>query len=634
MTARFSLTEDDLLKIGQLFPRLSFTRKEQIDAILDGGTADFQAAPGSGKTTLLGAKLSLMAARWPFAHRGICILTHTNVAREEIERCLNSVPYGNALLAYPHFIGTIQSFVNKFLALPWLRELGIDVRETDEDAFAEQFFRRVNANRSARIWISQSPQQRTRAVKGVRYRGADLQLVTHDDLTLPATGTTIAHLQLVKNAMAREGRLRHEDMFAYAEQAISKVPGLVDAVEYRFPNVFIDEMQDTSDVQLNALYKVFRNDAVIQRFGDVNQAILNRTRGTLPNAFPVANCSEVRTSLRFGSTIAAVVNAVKPVGAEIVGEGPAALAPPTLILYSEATIQDVISRFGTWAATLLPADEISQYPIKAICAIKAKGNPAQKVGRHISDYFPAFDDALTPRPTNRTIRQLLRAAASTSGGNRVGAARSALLQIVQEYGATAYKEARTWRQLVQIASANDVDMETLKQLVLEIVVDPSDLTTDVSARDTIATLISKLGELIEAVTTAEDIPDEWLVDTGSANTQMDGVNSLTISAGAMRFPLHVATIASVKGETHLATLVLESCRNRKFDLANILPYFCGSETPANETHEEKLRSLMNIFVAASRPRRLLAFAMHADRATASSRASLIAKGWDVKDWTS
>ncbi|WP_343655616.1 UvrD-helicase domain-containing protein [Paraburkholderia caribensis] len=634
MTARFSLTEDDLSKIEQLFPRLSFTREEQIDAILNGDTTDFQAAPGSGKTTLLGAKLSLMAARWPFAHRGICILTHTNVAREEIERCLNSVPYGNALLAYPHFIGTIQSFVNKFLALPWLRQLGINVREIDEDAFAEQFFRRVNANGSARIWISQSPQQRTRAVKGVRYRGPDLLLVTHDDLSLPASGATIERLRLVKNAMAQEGHLRHEDMFAYAEQAISRVPGLADAVEHRFPNVFIDEMQDTSDVQLNALYKVFRNDAVIQRFGDVNQAILNRTRGTLPNAFPVANCSEVRTSLRFGSTIAEVVNAVKPVGGAIVGEGPEALAPPTLILYSDATVQKVISRFGTWAATLLPSDELGQYPIKAICAIKANGNPAQKVGRHISDYFPAFDDALTPRPTNRTVRQLLRAAASTSGGNRVGAARSALLQIVQEYGSTAYKEARTWRQLVQIASANDVHMETLRRLALEIVVDPSDLTTDASARDTIAALIAELGEMIESVTAAVDIPEEWLADTGSANTQMDGVNSLTISAGVLRFPIHVATIASVKGETHLATLVLESCRNRKFDLAGMLPFFCGSETAANETHEEKLWSLMNIFVASSRPRRLLAFAMHADRATAPSRASLIAKGWDVKDWTS
>jgi hypothetical protein len=471
-------------------------------------------------------------------------------------------------------------------------------------------------------------------VKGVRYRGAGLLLVTHDDLTLPAGGATIEHLRLVKTAMAQEGRLRHEDMFAYAEQAISKVPGLADAVEYRFPNVFIDEMQDTSDVQLNALYKVFRNDAVVQRFGDVNQAILNRSRGTLPNAFPVANCSEVRTSLRFGSTIAAVVNTVKPVGGEVVGEGPAALAPPTLILYSDATIQEVISRFGTWAATLLSPEEISQYPIKAICAIKAEGNPAQKVGRHIGDYFPAFDDALTPRPTNRTIRQLLRASASTSCGNRVGAARSALLQIVQEYGARTYKEARTWRQLVQIASANDVDIATLQRLVLEIVVAPSDLTTDVSARETIATLLAELGEMIETVNTAKDIPEDWLVDTGSANTKIDSVNSLPISAGVMRFPLHVATIASVKGETHLATLVLESCRNRKFDLASMLPYFCGSEISANETHEEKLRSLMNIFVAASRPRRLLAFAMHADRAAASSRASLIEKGWDVKDWTS
>ncbi|MGC0875872.1 ATP-dependent helicase, partial [Pantoea agglomerans] len=38
---------------------------------------------------------------------------------------------GIALSRSPHFVGTIQSFVHEFLALPWLRSKGIAVRCID-----------------------------------------------------------------------------------------------------------------------------------------------------------------------------------------------------------------------------------------------------------------------------------------------------------------------------------------------------------------------------------------------------------------------------------------------------------------------------------------------------------------------
>lgn len=51
-------------------------------------TLDVEACPGSGKTTLLVAKLAILARKWTDARRGICILSHTNVARREIESSL------------------------------------------------------------------------------------------------------------------------------------------------------------------------------------------------------------------------------------------------------------------------------------------------------------------------------------------------------------------------------------------------------------------------------------------------------------------------------------------------------------------------------------------------------------------
>jgi len=96
-------------------------------------TLDIEACPGSGKTTLLVAKLAILGGRWAEGRKGLCVLSHTNVARREIERSLGSTAEGQRLLSYPHFIGTIHGFVNEFLAIPWLRSNGYPIEMIDDE---------------------------------------------------------------------------------------------------------------------------------------------------------------------------------------------------------------------------------------------------------------------------------------------------------------------------------------------------------------------------------------------------------------------------------------------------------------------------------------------------------------------
>ncbi len=109
------LTDDDLAYLVSLAPDLDPLDAERRAFLLENNTRDVNAAPGSGKTTALAAKLLLLARNWPHERRGICVLSHTNVAREEIQKRLVATPQGSRLLSYPHFIGTIHSFVNQFL---------------------------------------------------------------------------------------------------------------------------------------------------------------------------------------------------------------------------------------------------------------------------------------------------------------------------------------------------------------------------------------------------------------------------------------------------------------------------------------------------------------------------------------
>jgi DNA helicase-2/ATP-dependent DNA helicase PcrA len=95
-----------LLPIGQDFGTEDSERVQIIKDITN--SCHVVACPGSGKTTVLLAKLLILAERMPFENnQGICVLTHTNVAIDEIKRKAGRA--GDKLFKYPNFFGTIQA---------------------------------------------------------------------------------------------------------------------------------------------------------------------------------------------------------------------------------------------------------------------------------------------------------------------------------------------------------------------------------------------------------------------------------------------------------------------------------------------------------------------------------------------
>lgn len=125
---------------------------------------NIQACPGSGKTTTLAAKLLLLKKRLhPGLNGGICILTHTNVAVDIIKGRLGSEAsafYSN----YPNFLGTIQSFVNKFLAIPaYKQEFGSSIEAIDDEIFFTLIEKRHRTAPNALAYLSRN--------KGIEHLG-------------------------------------------------------------------------------------------------------------------------------------------------------------------------------------------------------------------------------------------------------------------------------------------------------------------------------------------------------------------------------------------------------------------------------------------------------------------------------
>lgn len=119
--ANIEITDEDILWVEDIMGGGIHFDSVRAEVIKKMNSVDVQAFPGSGKTTILVAKLAILARKWSNNNAGICVLSHTNVAREEIENRLGNTEIGHRLLSYPHFIGTVHSFFDTYVALPWLK---------------------------------------------------------------------------------------------------------------------------------------------------------------------------------------------------------------------------------------------------------------------------------------------------------------------------------------------------------------------------------------------------------------------------------------------------------------------------------------------------------------------------------
>lgn len=105
----------------------------RVDIIKNDNSCYVQACPGSGKTTALLAKLIILANKLPLADgKGVCVLTHTNVAIDEIKSKIG--PKADILFRYPNFFGTIQTFLHKYVAAAALHYFyGSKIQYVDND---------------------------------------------------------------------------------------------------------------------------------------------------------------------------------------------------------------------------------------------------------------------------------------------------------------------------------------------------------------------------------------------------------------------------------------------------------------------------------------------------------------------
>jgi len=626
-----TISDEDLALLSEAMPGLDFTDPERAAVLRMMGSCDVQAAPGSGKTTLLAAKLTLLASKWKHSNRGVCVISHTNVAAAEISKRLAGSPQGASLLGHPHFIGTIHSFVNTHLALPFLRTQGTDVDSIDNEIFGKNALYLMWKKPALRAWLKRQANGEE-IVRTLIHVGVDLAIGTEKGQLPSKDSPTWKQASEIKRELSQRGIFRHADMFAFATRLLRDFPAVSVAASFRFPLVLIDEMQDTDAEQEAMLDSIFGDEVIVQRFGDRNQRILSGGKEEAKLTFPRDGALTVSSTKRFPTDIASVVSSVQDYPASVVSHRPSE-QPPTVILYDDATVTNVIERFGRLVLEELTDTQLASAPVKAICARKA-GDSGSGLGRHVGDYFPVYAMKSPTSGGKESIRTLLTDPAGWGDAPLGLASRTrdvsrALLLGLRAGNSPLVKDLRDANRLIRALESKGVDLEPIRRLRHHLVTSTGLAGTD-SWQGTMShlfnTLRSYLDDGVDEAAFIAALEDG--AGAGLAHSIPDNV--MRVDDGDRSVSIEIATTASVKGETHLATLVLDSMVHylRRHDIGAAMDSIAlGSPIPSKPKSIKS--AYRGLYVGMSRPTTLLAIATHKDRVSTAHLAALESNGWRV-----
>lgn len=407
MPTQLKFSDDDIVSVAKELA-IDLSSGENIAALKASTSCDIQAGPGCGKTTSLTAKFALLAKKWRWLDRGILVLSHTNVARREIESRLGQSKPLAQLLGYPHFIGTFQTFVDQFLALPFLRVEGIEVTAIDDEKFSTRALSLFAKGPywNARPALAKRPEPLEDVVGKLSLDGVELR-VTH-----PAEGNnrfpgpeskTGKELAALKMRMSRDGYFRFDDMFAYAEACLAKRKYLLPIIRHRFPWVFVDELQDTKESQDRILETIFAADScVMQKFGDKNQAIFNFDTSSViaPELFGRRLTLPLSETHRFGEEIARFASTLTVVVPQTLKPKKArAKRRHTVFVFNTNSINKVAHAFAELVLAEVPEEIRQKYDV---CVVGGRKNVKEPNPKHfpeaIGDYWQGFRSDLNRKP--------------------------------------------------------------------------------------------------------------------------------------------------------------------------------------------------------------------------------------------
>lgn len=241
---------------------------EQKEFLSAEGKVIMKACPGSGKTYTVAHKLLSYVDNWKDYHRGVAVLSFTNVASNEIYEKAQIINGSLGKLGYPHFIGTVDSFIDEFIVLRYghLHTVGkVRPRIALSDIWKIPYkYWRTECHKNGCIDCIEKFYY---GIDGKFYKG-------NEQVTCVCGNARALPCQQYKRMLSDRNIVFQNETALFAYQLLNKIPSVAAAIAERFPIIIIDEAQDTSINQM-AVFELLSNSGIESMFlvGDPDQAI-------------------------------------------------------------------------------------------------------------------------------------------------------------------------------------------------------------------------------------------------------------------------------------------------------------------------------------------------------------------------
>jgi len=240
-----------------MFESLSEKQKEIV--FDKSGKFVVRACPGSGKTYCVSARLARLILDWKNDYSGIAAVSFTNVAWQEIEKKYSDEFKLGDRISFPHFLGTIDSFINKYIFLPY-GHLILKCKN-----------RPTLVGEPHGIWTGKYFSDSL--FDNISYK-IDSTLYAINDRSMPNNWLTNNKIITKKKNINKGGYATQSDANYFAMKILEEFPQVAKAVALRFPYLIVDEAQDTSDIQMRIIDLLIENGLnEVMLVGDPDQAI-------------------------------------------------------------------------------------------------------------------------------------------------------------------------------------------------------------------------------------------------------------------------------------------------------------------------------------------------------------------------
>lgn len=612
------VTEDDIRYAEEiLFGKVNvFDNEERVPIIENFNKSfDVNACPGSGKTTVLLAKLIILSRKMPLNNgQGICVLTHTNVAIDEIKSKLGDK--SDILFKYPNYFGTIQNFVDKYLAIPYFKQKkGYNVKSIDDDIYFDNI-RKLSKVKYSKIdsliqyyiekgygnYTCESHEKNFITFisnKHLNVYNNDIRDNYNRTLSDKFYYSELKDIMLYKTL--HKGILRYEDAYFLAGLYIKKFPNIKRYFSNRFKYVFLDEMQDISEIQMKIIGDIFDNDKVcVQRFGDKNQSISNFDSNNNAWIFN-EDTRTINSSKRYGY---GAVKFLEPLRVEKVGEMKGNedidTLNPHIIIFNDSTIEGVVPKY----LDILSSHDIKDDSDKRVKIIGKLALSVSNPNKSISSYVKGYKGK-----GNKHISLNKKVINKLNSINNTKEFYDYLLSIIvlsiNIDGNYVNKDEFTKFMEVEYINEFTIYRSNIPKWIKGFRDDTNLILEDIVIKT--QELFSKVNEIncdYDILKNKIKSNTDEVAATHEYEQEVEQIISID----------NIDTIMSTKGETHKATLYLESKLlynngEDRSDISRILDYMINKKNQVDNNDKE---ALMNAYVAMSRAEKLTCIAIQYD----------------------